>query len=276
MRKKYENLNQKTFSVIRSTLRYTLPPSMYYYLRDIFVPGEVFCCYKTLNKIDGNKVMIDVGAHVGGSLIKFAQEGWRVYAFEPDNVNRERLKTLCKKVSLKNVTIDSRAVSDKPNTNISFYRSNLSSGISGLSEFDGSHKESQKVDTITLSVYCSNENINKVDFLKIDTEGYDLNVLKGFPFKSIRPKVILTEFENSKTIPLGYDFNDLVKYLVNKGYSVAVSEWYPVVQYGGNHKFRNISHYPCELIDENATGNLIACQDKKILNDIVENIKKHL
>ena len=119
-------------------------------------------------------------------------------------------------------------------------------------------------------------NLKNVDFLKIDTEGYDLMVLKGFPFDTIKPKVILTEFENSKTIPLGYNFNDLANYLVDNHYFVAVSEWYPVVRYGGNHKFRGITFYPCDLIDENATGNLIASQNKKLLDEIVSLVKKYM
>ena len=127
-----------------------------------------------------------------------------------------------------------------------------------------------------MSDYCVNKNIDKVDFLKIDTEGYDLMVLKGFPFERIKPNVILTEFENSKTVPLGYSIKDLAQFLVDNNYSVAVSEWYPVVRYGGNHKFRGIYPYPSELIDENSTGNLIACQDKQILNEIVESVQKHL
>ena len=36
-------------------------------------------------------VMIDVGAHHGSSLKKFAEAGWKIYAFEPDKNNRKIL-----------------------------------------------------------------------------------------------------------------------------------------------------------------------------------------
>ena len=62
-----------------------------------------------------------------------------------------------------------------------FFTSGVSSGISGLSSFHPSHKESQRADLATLSDFISKEDIAQVDFLKIDTEGFDLFVLQGFP-----------------------------------------------------------------------------------------------
>ncbi len=37
-------------------------------------------------------VMVDVGAHYGSSLRPFAKDGWRVFAFEPDPANRQKLE----------------------------------------------------------------------------------------------------------------------------------------------------------------------------------------
>jgi hypothetical protein len=82
-----------------------------------------------------------------------------------------------------------------------------------------------------------------VDFLKIDTEGFDLMVLKGYPWtQSPRPRVILCEFEDAKTVPLGYDFHQLAAFLVGEGYQLIISEWYPVKAYGGLHRWRRFTH----------------------------------
>ena len=183
---------------------------------------------------------------------------------------------LCQKENLKNVKIDSRAVSNKHENNLKFYRSNLSSGISGLSVFDETHKSKQLVETTTLKKICTENQINNVNFLKIDTEGWDLFVLKGFPFENIRPDFILAEFEDKKTISLGYNFEDLANYLVDQDYRVAVSEWYPVKQYGGKHKFRSISEYPVKLHDPNATGNLIATSTRDSLDKIISLVRKYV
>jgi hypothetical protein len=39
-----------------------------------------------------SRVIIDVGAHVGGAFKTFAHDGWQVHAFEPDRRNRAVLE----------------------------------------------------------------------------------------------------------------------------------------------------------------------------------------
>jgi FkbM family methyltransferase len=232
---------------------------------------EVEIIYDVLKDYKSSKVMIDVGAHFGNSLEPFAEEGWDVFGFEPDPKNREMLLDLCTKYH--NVSVDKRAVSDKNQKNLSFFTSDVSTGISSLSAFHESHKESASVDTVTLEVFAGDNSIQEVAFLKIDTEGHDLFVLKGINWESMRPDVILCEFEDRKTKPLGYDFHDLAKYLQDKGYDLMVSEWYPMVEYGRQHKWRQFSSYPCELQDQKAWGNIIAVKDD-VLKSNLEPIAK--
>lgn len=217
---------------------------------------EVDVVYELLREENASGVMIDVGAHHGGSLEQFAEDGWKVFAFEPDPKNRAILSELCTKYPA--VNIDTRAVSDKNQDKLPFYTSEVSSGISSLSSFHDSHKESSCVDTVTLDAFFQAEAIQTVDFLKIDTEGHDLFVLKGIPWGGVQPRVILCEFEDRKTKPLGYDFHDLAQFLQDNGYFLLVSEWYPMVEYGTRHKWRRFSSYPCDLADDKAWGNIIA------------------
>jgi FkbM family methyltransferase len=200
--------------------------------------------------------MLDVGAHHGGSLERFASDGWRVFAFEPDPDNRLRLHHRCR--SYETVSVDARAVSNCDGAQARFYQSNVSTGISSLSPFHPSHTSSIRVHTVTLSRFLSDSRVDSVDFLKIDTEGHDLFVLQGFPWQSIRPRAILCEFENKKTIPVGYSFHDLAQYLTERHFRVLVSEWYPILRYGGQHRWHRFANYPCQLHDENGWGNLLA------------------
>lgn len=177
-------------------------------------------------------IMIDVGAHYGWSFIRFARAGWSVYCFEPDDNNRQKLNENIKKYNLNNVIVESEAVSDKSTKSL-LYNSDISSGISSLIKFHSSHKDYKEVDVITLSYYCQLKNISEIDFLKIDTEGNDLNVLKGL---NLFPSVILCEYEDSKTKLIGYTKEDMVKYLSDKGYTCYISEWYPIIRYGESHK----------------------------------------
>ena len=200
--------------------------------------------------------MIDVGAHHGSALLPFARAGWRVLAFEPDEKNRAGLeKRLDPSLD---VQIDVRAVADAASTGRSFFASPESTGISSLAPFTSTHEETGSVAVTTLKDVCAAREIRNVDFLKIDTEGFDLMVLRGFPWESIHPAFVVCEFEDRKTVPLGYGFHDLAQFLLDRGYHVLVSEWHPVQRYGISHDWCRLARYPCALKTDRAWGNLLA------------------
>lgn len=216
---------------------------------------EVNLVYEAFGQIQRTGTMVDVGAHHGGSLGRFAADGWRVLAFEPDDGNRAFLKIAHGHRA--NLTIDTHAVADQPETGKAYFASNVSSGISGLSAFHESHEQRQSVDVTTLAESLPAYGIAEVDFLKIDTEGHDLFVLKGVDWEAASPSVIVCEFEDRKTVPLGYGTDELVAYLEGRGYEVAISEWWPIVEYGLAHKWRRFTPDDASL-GEKAWGNLIA------------------
>lgn len=204
--------------------------------------------------------MVDVGAHFGGALRPFIRHGWQVFAFEPDAKNRARL--LAGYQQHASLMIDPRAVSDQPRQGVTFYRSDLSSGISGLSAFDPSHQPDGKIDVTTLTDFIQARDIKQIDFLKIDTEGHDLFVLRGLPWQQVRPRLVLCEYENHKTEPLGYRYEDLVGYLADQGYVVITSEWYPIERYGVEHRWRQFSEgSPPPIVDPLGWGNVLAVRD---------------
>ena len=229
---------------------------------------EIGICYQSLKADKLQGLMIDAGAHQGGSLAPFAKSGWQVFASEPDLENREVLTRKFGSHPL--VQVDPHAVSNQPASNVTLYKSAQSSGISSLTPFHESHHEALKVDVITLADFLKEQELlaEQIDFLKIDTEGYDYFVLQGFPWDRVSPGVILCEFENSKTEPLGYSLTDLAEYLRDKSYNLIISEWYPILAYGSSHRWRRFALYPCELLDPKAWGNIIAAQDPEIFSNI--------
>ncbi len=199
--------------------------------------------------------MIDVGAHYGESFVYYLAKGWNVLAFEPDPSNAGKISG---QICSKRLKLSPLAVSNCEKTDVPFYGSEESTGISSMVAFTKGHQEVGKIQTTTLRKVIEEEEITKVDFLKIDTEGYDLFVLQGFPWEELLPSVILCEFEDNKTRILGYSYRDLGDYLVEKGYDVYLSEWLPVIRYGQSHKWKSLNRYPCELSDEKGWGNFIA------------------
>ncbi len=221
--------------------------------------------------------MVDVGAHIGGALGSFLNRGWKIWAFEPDHNNRAKLEERLSAHRYKaNVNLDTRCVSNKSQSGVAFYQSEESTGISGLSAFRDTHKEAQRVDTVSLSDFFQGREMPEVDFLKIDTEGHDLFVLQGFPWERNRPKVIECEFEDLKTKPLGYTTKDMADFLVGKGYTVYVSEWHPILKYGQRHDWHRLQKYPCELACPEAWGNLLAFSSPPDEAKLIESIKSVL
>ena len=81
--------------------------------------------------------------------------------------------------------------------------------------------------------YVIDNNIKNIDFLKIDTEGFELNVLKGFGDFLENVKIIQFEYggtfldNNTKLI-------DVINYLEQKGF----------------HKFSYLTNYGSEIITD--------------------------
>ena len=201
-------------------------------------------------------VLVDVGAHFGSSLYRFARDGWRVHAFEPDPANRA---VLLRRVSKwPRVVVDDRAIAPRDGETVELYTSDVSSGISALAPFHESHRPTVQVITVRLDTYLLGT--DTVTILKTDTEGYDLPVIATFPWERLRPQAVLCEFEDRKTVTHGYTYRELANYLVDRGYDVLVSEWHPVVEYGLRHRWRSLRRYPVQLADASAWGNLIAVE----------------
>lgn len=234
-----------------------------------YCPNETQILYQLLSENGQTGLMVDVGAAQGDSLSPFAKSGWRIIAFEPEATNRGILSE--RFAAHTNVTIDPRACSDIPHPEATLYTSKVSTGVSSLSPFLNTHIPAQQVCVTTLSEAFLDHGLfeQKIDFLKIDTEGYDLMVLKGYPWSACNPPdVILCEFEDTKTIPLGYCLNDMVDFLLSKAYHLIISEWYPIKSYGGPHHWRCFAIYPYTLKDTKGWGNIIAVRDGNVYDEL--------
>ena len=233
-------------------------------------PGfdEVAALHSVLRS-HGPGVMVDVGAHHGQSLRPFAEDGWHVHAFEPDPDNRA---VLVQRIgSMANVTVDGRAIASRDAETVTLYTSQISSGISTLTAFHSSNRPGAQVETVRLDTYLAAA--DEVTVLKTDAEGYDFPILQTFPWDRLHPRGVVCEFEDRRSAAHGYDYRDMAEFLVRHGYAVLVSEWYPVVEYGQQHRWRTIRRYPVELSDARAWGNLIGV-DPPVVTDVLAQAAK--
>ena len=116
---------------------------------------------------------IDIGAHVGIWTRRLANDFDKVIAFEPMPKHIECHKNNC--VGLENVTLNEIALSNVNEQKVMTTKDN-NSGMSTLMIPKWKlPKTIVIVETRTLDSY----NLSKIDFIKIDVEGWEEQVLKG-------------------------------------------------------------------------------------------------
>ena len=146
------------------------------------------------------KWMVDVGAHRGTMFLPFLQAGWRVNAFEPVTPHFEWLKSEFE--HNERVVLHPEAVSNTSGAR-AFH---LATSIDGeqLHEFYHSLEDlreddfHRKGETVEVTTVCIDDLVEQgtlppeVGVLKIDTEGHDLQVLKGAG--RLNAEVVCVEF----------------------------------------------------------------------------------
>lgn len=136
--------------------------------------------WKELSK--KSNVIFDIGANTGVySLISAAiNPGAKVYAFEPILRNYEKL---CYNIKLNNFNIKpyKLAISDTSSTKIIYDTGTFQETAATLSPFYMlTSPINYKVETKSLDDFISENNLLKVDLIKIDVETHEPFVLKGF------------------------------------------------------------------------------------------------
>ena len=171
--------------------------------------GEDLLIFNTYFNSEPNKIMVEVGAATPNyiSMSKlFRENGWRTICVEPNpefvklhkEQNNEIYQYAICDYNEKNVNFEIYSVSNEYNKDIITDHSYSSLGKKpGYDNKPGNiNKKIIKVDVITLNYLLEKLNVNHVDFLSIDTEGWELEVLKGFDHNKYQPKIILIENVN--------------------------------------------------------------------------------
>jgi FkbM family methyltransferase len=149
---------------------------------------------------------VDVGGHVGLWSRYLAKRFAHVYAFEPMTTHRE---CFALNVDAFNVTLYPMALGEKEGS-VSMHTNSTSSGDTWV-DGDGD---------IPMHTLDSLE-LDDVDFIKIDTEGHELFVLRGAAatLKRCRP-VIIVEQKPGHAQRFGIGEKDAIPYLQSIGYKL--------------------------------------------------------
>jgi len=157
---------------------------------------------RTLKNVDF-PIIFDVGANKGQyiSLVHGALQGFsfQLYAFEPNAANAIKLQ---KQYCVDNIKIIQKGLGEKEEKLQLFkHKQDDLSTLHYISEHFDEYRNKgvtgvHEIDVTTLDNYCKQNEINFIDFLKIDTEGHEFFVLKGSSgmIKERRVKHIQFEF----------------------------------------------------------------------------------
>lgn len=144
---------------------------------DIYSNGEFFLLKRVL---PGSSVIFDVGANIGdwAALALSINPSLKIHCFEPSKATYEILKIrkLIGSVSLNNVGLG--ATSEERTLHI-FSEGAGANSLYRRQGLPGNQVLSEQIRIDTLDSYCNRMQIDTIDFLKLDVEGHELDVLSG-------------------------------------------------------------------------------------------------
>jgi len=179
--------------------------------------GELYII-KKLKKSLVEGVIFDIGANVGEwsnfIIDEYKDIDYKLYLFEPSLVTFNKLKENIK--SRKNVSMFPIGFGDRTETLKLFYDNETQGSASILKK--GKYFEDIQIETI--DNFCKENNISTIDFLKMDVQGYEYNILSGAKemLKKGRIKYIQFEFDEPNVENRVF-FKDFWE-LLNKKYDI--------------------------------------------------------
>lgn len=177
-----------------------------------------------------DSIVVDVGAHAGEFTKLFstlAPQG-RIYSFEPGSYARSILTRVVSVRGLRNVSIQPVGLGDKASSEILHMPLKQSGSIGfGLSHLgndknvDGRETVEEKINLVTLDDFVAQNGLTRLDFIKIDVEGWELRALEGGAktIEKFHP-VLMLEMVDKFLQRAGDSSRKLWDFLKSQGYDI--------------------------------------------------------
>ena len=189
-------------------------------------PEDLLRQYVELGKVGPGDTVLDLGAYNGDSAIFFSRavgpEG-TVLAVEADPYNFAALEKNVREHDLRNVRLTQAAVWSSDGTGSFLLDASVTSGLVegfdfGLGDALGDGSRFSRVKTMTLETVLRDQGLDRVDVLKMDTEGAEMAILvASMPLlRRLHPRMIIEPHVADHPEGLGA----MVKLLAENGFEV--------------------------------------------------------
>jgi FkbM family methyltransferase len=209
----------------------------------LMLSGELSLIKTTISeqsRAKANYVIFDVGASDGGycdMLLQHLHGNPLIFSFEPSAVSFKKLKSKfqhhpnvhVQQLALSNVSGELRLYTDEPGSTIASLFP-----LERAFNSNGQLQNFEMVAVCTIDEFAAKHHIDNIDFLKLDTEGNELNVLLGASelLNSKRIKAIQFEFGTCNIDSRTYfrDFWNLLSHGYHI-YRIVKNGLYPITAY---------------------------------------------
>lgn len=184
---------------------------------------KIFNLQKLLN-LNSRLFFLDIGANIGSVSLTLAKlfSNCKIYSFEPTYYAYKKLKTnLSLNKDLKDkIFINQLFVSNIKKPKKVWSSWSLSNKKNNHKNHKGSLKLIKKNSYISIDDFIKRNKIKKIDFIKIDVDGYELDVLRsGSKFFKQNKPIIFIEIAPYLYKEFGYNSSDLIKYIKKYNYN---------------------------------------------------------
>lgn len=190
------------------------------------------------NFLPENPIILEAGAHIGRDTIKMAKlwPNSKIYAFEPVPELFKELEIKAKKFN--NIFCYNLALGQKNEPRKFFVSSGRSTAVSSLYEPGQELKEENifneiNVDVVNLDNWAKENKIKKIDFMWLDMQGAELEVLEAAPTIIKNTQVLLIEANLSQR----YKNISLYQEIIDK---ISLMGFEPIAQDAPRHEKVNI------------------------------------
>lgn len=174
------------------------------------------------NVKDGD-VFVDIGANFGLYSVfcsKLVGVKGKVISFEPFSKNFKVLAENVKLNNIENIQLERLAVADK-NSIINLFYDKNEKNLGMVSSYYFKNEEPEKVSTISLDIYLSNNKIDSLKYVKIDIEGGEYLALIGMvnTLKKFKP-IVQIEINDAILVKTDYNSFDIERFFNEIGFEI--------------------------------------------------------